>query len=37
MTKGVQESKAKFAVQGPVAIEIVDQASGDVMATVTAD
>lgn len=37
MTKGVQESKAKFAVSGPVAIEIVDQTSGDVMATVTAD
>jgi tetratricopeptide (TPR) repeat protein len=34
MKKGVTETKQKFAVAGPVAIEIVDQASGDVMATV---
>ena len=34
MKKGVTETKQKFAVEGPVAIEIVDQASGDVMATV---
>jgi len=37
MTKGVREAKGKFAVQGPVTIEIVDQASGEIMATVTAE
>jgi tetratricopeptide (TPR) repeat protein len=37
MTKGVREAKQKFAVSGPVTIDIVDQSSGDVMATVTAD
>jgi tetratricopeptide (TPR) repeat protein len=37
MSKGVREGKAKFAVPGTVTIEIVDQASGDVMATVTAE
>jgi hypothetical protein len=34
MTKGVREAKEKFAVAGPVTVEIVDAGSGDVMATV---
>jgi hypothetical protein len=37
MSKGVREGKAKFQVSGPVSIDIVDGASGTVMATVTAD
>ncbi|MEW6271981.1 MAG: hypothetical protein AB1689_22085, partial [Thermodesulfobacteriota bacterium] len=37
MTKGVREAKEKFAVAGPVTVEIVDQASGSVMATVEAN
>jgi len=37
MTNGVREAKTKFAMAGPVAIEIVDQESGDVMATVNVD
>jgi len=37
MTKGVRDGKAKFAIGGPVKIEIVDGASGDVMATVEAN
>lgn len=37
MTKGVRDGKSKFGVTGTVTIDIVDQASGDVMATVTAD
>jgi Tfp pilus assembly protein PilF len=35
MTKGTREAKEKFAVQGAVTIDIVDQSSGEVMATVT--
>lgn len=35
MTKGAREAKEKFKVQGPVTIEVVDQGSGEVMATVT--
>jgi Tfp pilus assembly protein PilF len=35
MTKGAREAKEKFAVQGAVTIEVVDQSSGEVMATVT--
>ncbi|MBY0278028.1 tetratricopeptide repeat protein, partial [Candidatus Binatia bacterium] len=37
MTKGVRDGKTKFGVSGPVTIDIVDGASGTVMATVTAD
>lgn len=37
MTKGVREAKEKFSVAGPVTIEIVDAASGNVMATVEAN
>jgi Tfp pilus assembly protein PilF len=37
MTKGVRDGKTKFGVSGPVTIDIVDGASGDVMATVTTD
>lgn len=37
MTKGVRDAKAKFSVTGPVTIDVVDQASGEVMATVNAD
>jgi Flp pilus assembly protein TadD len=37
MTKGVRDGKAKFGVAGTVTIDIVDGASGDVMATVTAE
>ena len=36
MTKGVRDGKTKFGVAGTVTIDIVDGASGDVMATVTA-
>lgn len=35
MTKGVREAKERFSVAGPVEVEIVDQVSGQVMATVT--
>ncbi len=37
MTKGVRDGKAKFGVGGTITIDIVDGASGDVMATVTAE
>jgi len=37
MTRGVRDGKTKFAISGPVKIEIVDGASGDVMATVEAN
>ena len=37
MTKGVRDGKTRFGVAGTVTIDIVDGASGDVMATVTAD
>lgn len=37
MKKGVRDGKAKFAVSGTVTIDIVDQASGDTMATIAAD
>jgi Flp pilus assembly protein TadD len=35
MTNGTRDAKTKFAVQGPVTIEVVDQSSGEVMATIT--
>jgi tetratricopeptide (TPR) repeat protein len=35
MKKAVAESRARFAVSHPVTIEIVDQATGEVMATIT--
>jgi len=34
MAKGVEEARARFDVDGPVVVELVDQATGKVMATV---